>query len=291
MPDGNKFIDNTTIEQLYSLSMLDKSIQAFILKYSMLIENVFKTKLGYTLSSDFGVDTSFYLTQSKYRESYRNPNSTLTFLSVLSECNKTIADDKIANNPTLYYRENHNHIPPWILLKNLSFSNTINLFKLLKDLQRNKIIEELIPSTSIELNDKLNFVICSLEAIRAFRNAAAHNLNFTALRMDETRKISSKVLAKLLPGGILIQKSKKKISSLERKYLKGLYGVMMSMLVYLQTDYLKSEFMIDFLTIFSGTNIANPAIKEFLFTCYANISDMPTDTNNRFEQYFLSLQQ
>ena len=42
IPDGEHFIEGTTIEQLYSLSMFDRSIQAFILKYSMFIENIFK---------------------------------------------------------------------------------------------------------------------------------------------------------------------------------------------------------------------------------------------------------
>lgn len=291
MPDGHNFIDNTSIEQLYSLSMLDKSIQAFILKYSMLIENIFKTKLSYTLSNDFGVDTSTYLAQPKYRESYQNPNGALTFLSVVAECKKTIEDNKIANNPTLYYRDHHNHIPPWILLKNLSFSNSINLFKLLKTAQREKIVEELIPNDNIPPNDRLNFILCSLEAIRLFRNAAAHNLHFTAMRIDETRKLAPTVLAKLLPGGILIQKSNKKVSPKEKPYLKGIYGIMLSMLIYLKTDYLMSEFIIDFLSIFNGANITSQEVKLFLFECYAHISDMPIDITNRFNQYLTSLQQ
>ena len=68
MPNGECFIEGTTIEQLYSLSMFDRSIQAFILKYSMFIENIFKTKLAYTLSKDFGVDMSVYLAKSTYKE-------------------------------------------------------------------------------------------------------------------------------------------------------------------------------------------------------------------------------
>ena len=70
IPNGEYFIEGTTIEQLYSLSMFDRSIQTFILKYSMFIENIFKTKLAYTLSRDFGVDMTVYLAKSKYKESY-----------------------------------------------------------------------------------------------------------------------------------------------------------------------------------------------------------------------------
>ena len=47
-----------------------------------------------------------------------------------------------------------------------------------------------------------------LWSARMMRNAAAHNLDFTALRTDETRKIPSSTLSKCLPGGILIKKEK-----------------------------------------------------------------------------------
>ena len=288
IPDGDCFIEGTTIEQLYSLSMFDRSIQAFILKYSMFIENIFKTKLAYTLSRDFGVDMSVYLAKSKYKESYQNPNNVLTFDAVQIECLKTRDDDKIASNPTLYYREHHNHIPPWILLKNLSFSNSINLFKLLKNAQRDDVVNAFLPNEPdriLPLNDKTNFIICALEAIRVFRNAAAHNLDFTALRTDETRKIPSSTLSKCLPGKILIKKENKKIRKSEKVYLKGIYGVMLSMMVLLKTDYLKNQFIVDFLSVFNDIDADNRAIKSLLFQCYANIADMPIDTQDRFLIY------
>ena len=291
MPDGEKFIDNTRIELLYSFSLFDKSIQSFILKYSMFIENIFKTKLAYTLAKDFGAKESEYLSAAKYRQSYQNPNGTLTFNSIFWECKKTILDPKITNNPTLYYYKKHNHVPPWILLKNLSFSNAINLFKLLKDTQRDIIVNELIPNEQIALSDKINFVFCSLEAIRLFRNFAAHNLDFTALRTDETRKLSPTVISKLLSGSGLIKKENKKISATERAFFRGIYGIMLSMLVYLKTNYLISEFIIDFLSIFKGINGDDAGVKYYLFECYSNIANMPIDTPIRLQNYLFPCQQ
>lgn len=291
MPDGEKFIDNTRIELLYSFSLFDKSIQSFILKYSMFIENIFKTKLAYTLAKDFGASESEYLSAAKYRQSYQNPNGTLTFNSIFLECKKTILDPKITNNPTLYYYKKHNHVPPWILLKNLSFSNAINLFKLLKDTQRDIIVNELIPNEQIALSDKINFVFCSLEAIRLFRNFAAHNLDFTALRTDETRKLSPTVISKLLSGSGLIKKENKKISATERAFFRGIYGIMLSMLVYLKTNYLISEFIIDFLSIFKGINGDDAGVKYYLFECYSDIANMPIDTPIRLQNYLFTCQQ
>lgn len=291
IPDGKRFLDNTNIELLYSLSLFDKSLQSFILKYSMLIENIFKTKLAYTLASDFGASESEYLSAAKYRQSYQNPNGTLTFNSIFLECKKTILDPKITNNPTLYYYKKHNHIPPWILLKNLSFSNAINLFKLLKDTQRDIIVNELIPNEQIALSDKINFVFCSLEAIRLFRNFAAHNLDFTALRTNETRKLSPTVISKLLPGSGLVKKENKKISKIERSFFRGIYGVMLSMIIYLKTNYLIGEFIVDFMAIFRGVDINDTNIKYHLFKCYSNIADMPVDTPDRLANYLSACQQ
>ena len=191
----------------------------------------------------------------------------------------------------MYYHENHNHIPPWILLKNLSFSNAINLFKLLKDTQRDIIVNELIPNAQITTSDKINFVFCSLEAIRLFRNFAAHNLDFTALRTDETRKLSPTVISKLLSGSGLIKKENKKISATERAFFRGIYGIMLSMLVYLKTNYLISEFIIDFLSIFKGINGDDAGVKYYLFECYSNIANMPIDTPIRLQNYLFACQQ
>ena len=135
------------------------------------------------------------------------------------------------------------------------------------------------------MNDKTNFIICTLEAIRAFRNAAAHNLDFTALRTDETRKIPPSILSKYLPGGVLIKKENKRITKDEKIYLKGVYGVMLSMMVLLKIDYLKKQFIVDFLSVFNGIDEGDLEIKPFLFQCYANIADMPVDTHNRFLSY------
>ena len=198
MPDGKKFIDNITIELLYNFSLFDRSVQAFILKYSLLIENIVKTKLSHIMAKDFGVNEAAYLSASKYRESFKLPNNeSLKFSSLAFECKKAIIDPKIARDPTLYYHRKHNHIPPWILLKNLSFNNTISLIKLLRNKQQNRIINELVPFPQVRLRDKTNFVFCSLGAIRLFHDFAACNLDFTTLYTYEINHLSSTILSKL----------------------------------------------------------------------------------------------
>ena len=56
-------------------------------------------------------------------------------------------------------------------------------------------------------------------------------------------------------------------------------------MVLLKTDYLKKQFIVDFLSVFNGIDDDDRVIKPFLFQCYANIADMPMDTQDRFLIY------
>lgn len=292
MPDGKKFIDNITIELLYNFSLFDRSVQAFILKYSLLIENIVKTKLSHIMAKDFGVNEVAYLSASKYRESFKLPNNeSLKFSSLAFECKKAIIDPKIARDPTLYYHRKHNHIPPWILLKNLSFNNTISLIKLLRNKQRNRIINELVPFPQVRLRDKTNFVFCSLGAIRLFHDFAACNLDFTTLYTYEINHLSPTILSKLLDDQYLIKSENDRIPLTEKAFSRGLYGVMLSMLVYLKGSHLVGEFITDFLYLFKDFNDSDSADKKRLFKYYSDIANMPADTPVRLQSYLSQYKQ
>lgn len=112
--ENGKFKPGLSIEYLYELYLLDKSIQAFIMKYSLFIENMFKNLLAYSIASSFGVDEAKYLDTNNY-QSY---NSGVSFKdNVLSEILPLLKDTAKCKMPTKHYKENHNHIPPWILFK------------------------------------------------------------------------------------------------------------------------------------------------------------------------------
>lgn len=53
MMDGEKFKKGITIEFLYLFYLFDKNFQNIIFKYSLLVENSFKTKLAYFLPINF----------------------------------------------------------------------------------------------------------------------------------------------------------------------------------------------------------------------------------------------
>ena len=270
-----KFNDNVSIGLLYYFFLLDKSVQAVIIKYSLLIENLFKTKLSYAIAEDFGVDLNDYLNAEHYKSSIKK----LTFSAIHKNIMYSIESPSLSN-PTRHYKIHHNHIPPWILFKNISFSNSINLLKLLRKEQAVKVVNSLLPTPALTFEQKLNFIYCSLTGIRKFRNMAAHNLDFTSFRLDSKRKIPHSLLYQLL-GDTLVKKN----SKTDKKAASGLYGILLSMFVYLSPPYLRANIINDLLSPLHGIYDSESSIRYTLYNVYAAITGMPTDLLYRLHSY------
>lgn len=279
MNDNNTFIEGVSIEYLYNFCLFDKEIQAFIMKYSVLIESIFKTRFSYVLAKHYGVQVKEYL--SKYHYKLSN-NVSLSFVNIQGEILKWLSSNNV-KNPTKFYKENHDHIPPWILFKNITLGNAINLYDLLDGKPKYELADSIIPNNQLGYDAKFNFILCAMNAIRKFRNAATHNLNFTALRIQGKYKPSSATIFSLL-GTPLLEKQKKKIISSDKKSLLGLYGVILSMIVFLDSAYLRSLFIEDFLLILN-----KESTHEEMYSKYAAITDMPLNINHRFTQFYQQL--
>lgn len=53
--DKEKFEIGTDMLDLFHFKILDKNIQNVLFKYSLYVENTFKTKIAYVLSKNYGV--------------------------------------------------------------------------------------------------------------------------------------------------------------------------------------------------------------------------------------------
>lgn len=133
--EQSKYIAGTTLEFIYFFCLLDKNIQSTIFQFSAIVENSFKSKLAYALSEHFGVFHEDYLNP----ENYYHSNQSILFTDFATACAKIYGNEKFMPQPTKHYLENHNHLPAWILFKNISFSQTINLYQLLKR-QKKKLL-------------------------------------------------------------------------------------------------------------------------------------------------------
>lgn len=185
---NGKFREGINIDYLFFFHLFDKGFQNIIFKNSLVIETSFKTKLAAIIAKNYGVDMNDYLDKKNFKYTYKGK---IFFPKVKQEILKGIRfwDNHTnkyiyTNQPTKHYFEHHNHIPPWILLKNISFGNAINLYCLLKPSDKEEVSASII-TADIPINLKMAFITSSVNLIRAFRNVIAHNLKFVTFKQNQ----------------------------------------------------------------------------------------------------------
>lgn len=170
----------TTFNYLLNFYLLDIDIQNLLIKYATLVEARFKTIFSYYLSENYPEDYKYYLNISLYTKQRRNNNQYKILKSAITDAVE-IAENPYYN-PTLHYKNNHNHIPAWILFKNLNFDTCTKLFRFIDPVIKGKTINAMSSVDIIDKQYRNEFFISSLVIIRKFRNAIAHNLQFVCHR-------------------------------------------------------------------------------------------------------------
>lgn len=168
-----RYRDGTTFEQVYSLFACDRAIRNNLMDAMLQIEDNLKAALSYTLGEDFSADQSLYLKPENFRAG-KNRNGVYQRDELLKKFDKIMNDN---SQPIKHYREVHNNIPPWILLKGASFGNLVNFIKLQKGTQKNKIISIVydIPESFVAISTELkDLFMDTLFVCLDFRNRAAH---------------------------------------------------------------------------------------------------------------------
>ena len=102
----------------------------------------------------------------KDTNNYQSYNSGISFKdNVLSEILPLLTNTTKCKMPTKHYKENHNHIPPWILFKNISFGDAINLFCVLNRQEKEPITDILFENApGIEYNQRIDIIRNGLES-------------------------------------------------------------------------------------------------------------------------------
>lgn len=277
MMDSGLFKQGVSLEYLFAFHLFDKDFQHVLFKNSVLIENIFKTKVSYVLSKDLGVEIDNYLDPREYLPRYKD----LDFFKLQSEFykiymkydrqNKTWipkATDSI-HQPTRHYFEHHNHIPPWIIMRNLSFSNAINLYRLIKTPHKEMISDLLLPNIRMTPTQKSNFLVPAISLIREFRNQVAHNLKFVNHISSNNR----------LPTSETNSITKNKAITSGGRALNDIYACLIATTILLDTKDLKLRFLEDIrdCILQPKQNTIDPKTKyrSQLFRDYLTVSNMP----------------
>ena len=270
--ENNKFIEDRSLIDIFVFNIIDKKFQNILLHYSIYVENIFKTKLAYHIAKNKGIHYSEYLDENKYHTS--TPDRKAKLLAVIGNFTKVHFNSE--DTPTVFYRKRHNHIPPWILFKNVTFNNAIDLYSFLKRNEKLEIISEyfLIDSKNITDDERLELFKNMLIITRKFRNKIAHNYKVIGINLEKV-SLNTSVLKKIDPFGC--------ISDIDIKNKRGrndIYSMLLSILFLLNSSLLYTLFLKN-LAFFYESNLINPSeILKQLVDLYINKLNLP---NNFFE--------
>ncbi|HFI0122433.1 TPA: Abi family protein [Streptococcus suis] len=168
---GEKYKDGVTFEQLFNLFLMDKKIRSAISNAIHEIEAHLRTALSYAVAKYYSADQNEYL-KRRYYEKGNTKKGQSQRTQLLKKCQKILND---TSQPYKHYREHHGNIPPWILVKGMTFGNLITFYKLQMPEIKTEVISLMtkIPSELID-NDLKDMVINIFYFLLAHRNNSAH---------------------------------------------------------------------------------------------------------------------
>lgn len=176
---NDKYDGSITINDLYLYSLFDRAFQNILFKYSVFVENRFRNILAHVIAEKISEDQNEYLDPIHYHEPQK-PERAEKFYKLFKELKSVYMAEDISRipEPTKHYVETKNHIPPWILFKNIGFSNLTDLYSFLTPEMQLCVAAEMV---SLNISDEEKIKLCGtgLVIIRKYRNLIAHDLKFT----------------------------------------------------------------------------------------------------------------
>lgn len=122
--------EGTTIEELYSLFLFDRTFRNICFKNLLIIENNFKSISSYQLSKKYGYRERDYLRSKNFTN---NPSKQRQINDLLKKMKRQIRINSNQHAATQHYADNYGYIPLWILVKVLSFGIVSEMYSILKE--------------------------------------------------------------------------------------------------------------------------------------------------------------
>ncbi|GGD02440.1 Abi family protein [Enterococcus wangshanyuanii] len=160
---------SASFELFYYVYLIDLQFNSIVLKYILMIEKSLKAKVSYVVAKNIGASQIDYMDS----RNYSNRNNKLR--STLSQLQEVINDCR-SGTPTKYYKDNKNHIPPWILTNDIMFGLVQQWYSILPADSKIEVCNKFFSSKyeSFDLQEKQQLLSNGLDLLRAFRNKAAH---------------------------------------------------------------------------------------------------------------------
>lgn len=247
----DNFIDGTNFNDLYTLHMIDTNINSIVLKNILFIEQYLKTRIAYLVSQQYGVYTDPFDTSNRnpcdylFRDNYSRSNKGRN--NILIQLKGTLTSDRI-NDSVAHYTSIKNHIPPWILVTNITFGLTIKWYNILSSSDKARICSEFLPTPDLSVDEKKEFISISLDLLRRYRNKIAHGNR--VFNLSDLPVLPKKQLLNLSHNVLSRNEYNKNIGK------SDLFAVILTCFILIDNRYILTNFMSDLMyTLNPYTNI------------------------------------
>ena len=177
---NNNYIENVSFDEIYALYEFDKNLRYIMLKHVLEIEIVIKSLLANTLAHKYGLQN--YIDINNLDENAKEETKN----KIINKIEEEIKRNYNTHSAITHYIDQYGFVPPFILVKILSFGVTSSLYGLLKQSDRQQI------SKYFKISDKLLKQI--LKNLTSIRNICAHNERLYCFRDKYT--INFKIIDK-----------------------------------------------------------------------------------------------
>lgn len=178
----DKFIDGATFDEITQLKLFDKEIKNVIFKSILEAENHIASIIAYRFSEKYSEPYAYLQTNSYLK---KDPFKVARNISILSDVINRKKRDK--NNSITHYYNNHNDVPIWVLINELTFGNVYHFYTILDHSLQNKIASDFSSFLLDNLNNldtvkKYDKVLFDKDTAKSFiqniveiRNIVAHD--------------------------------------------------------------------------------------------------------------------
>lgn len=159
--ENGDYLDNVSFNDIYALFEFDKNLKNIILKYCLEIETVIKSIMANQISRIYGIQN--YLNISNLDISINDNIKE----NLLKKINNEIEKDYNVHTAVTHYINKYGFVPPFVLVKILTFGVASSYYGLLKQSDRQAIAKY------FKISDKLLKQI--LKNLTTIRNITAHS--------------------------------------------------------------------------------------------------------------------
>lgn len=142
--DNEGYKSSASFEHIFDLYKFDRYLRKDLLESLEFFEQTFKQALSYSIASLISEDDSRYTAESHYntgRTHHHKKGVNNDRDRLLSKFNYWMRSNK---QPFKHYREDHGNVPPWIMIKGLTFGEAIYWYRLSKPDIRFDVISKLL---------------------------------------------------------------------------------------------------------------------------------------------------